>query len=419
MEGYDYNLILTMFYISYTILEIPANILCKWMGPGWFIPLTTILFGGASLATAYVHNLGQMMAVRFLLGIFEAGMLPGIAYYLSRWYRRAELTFRLALYIVTAPLAGAFGGLLASAILTLESVAGLRHWRMIFFIEGLITILLGAIGLFTLTDRPATARWLSVEEKELAEVRVRSERVGQTQVLDHMDKRKLIRGINSPVTLTISIIYMFSNVTVQGVAFFAPTIVRALYPNDTVVKQQLFTVPPYVVGSFFTLAFPLISWRIDHRHGFMIIAAILPMVGYVLFLATHSVIARYAGIFLICSTIFTYGVFPNSEISANVVSDTARSSAIGFNVMVGNIGGIISTWSFLPFDGPSYMIGNGLNFATVTSMLLISSGLMLWMKRDNQKREANEPEKMEQVRNLTAQEIEDLDWKHPQFRWRL
>lgn len=139
MHGYDYNIILTMFYISYIVFEIPANILCKYMGPGWFIPITTILFGICSLATAWVKTVPQMMAVRFLLGLFEAGMLPGIAYYLSRWYRRAELTFRLALYIVTAPLAGAFGGLLASAILTLDQVAGLRDWRMIFFIEGIIS----------------------------------------------------------------------------------------------------------------------------------------------------------------------------------------------------------------------------------------------------------------------------------------
>ena len=74
-----------------------------------------------------------------LLGLFEAGMLPGIAYYLSRWYRRKELAFRLSLYIVAAPLAGAFGGLLASAILTLEHFGSLQSWRMIFGIEGTIS----------------------------------------------------------------------------------------------------------------------------------------------------------------------------------------------------------------------------------------------------------------------------------------
>ena len=104
-------------------------------------------------------------------------MLPGIAYYLSRWYRRRELAFRLSLYIVAAPLAGAFGGLLASAILTLDHFGMLHSWRMIFGIEGIITCGLALIGFFTLTDRPATARWLTQDEKDLAIARVKSERV--------------------------------------------------------------------------------------------------------------------------------------------------------------------------------------------------------------------------------------------------
>lgn len=160
MEGYDYNMIVSVFYISYIIFEIPANLLCKIMGPGWFLPGTTLVFGIVSLGTAFVDTIPQISGVRFLLGIFEAGMLPGIAYYLSRWYRRAELAFRLSLYMVMAPLAGAFGGLLASAILTLDHFGSLHSWRMIFAIEGIITIGLALIGFLTLTDRPETARWL-------------------------------------------------------------------------------------------------------------------------------------------------------------------------------------------------------------------------------------------------------------------
>lgn len=132
MLGNDYNLILSVFYISYIIFEIPANVLCKWMGPGWFLPATSLGFGLVSIFTAFANNVAQISGVRFVLGIFEAGMLPGIAYYMSRWYRRSELTFRLSLYIVMAPLAGAFGGLLASAILSLDRFGMFHSWRMIF-----------------------------------------------------------------------------------------------------------------------------------------------------------------------------------------------------------------------------------------------------------------------------------------------
>jgi MFS family permease len=282
LTGYDYNAVLSIFYISYIIFEIPSNICCKWIGPGWFIPIISLCFGIVSIGTAFVHSIHSISAVRFILGIFEAGMLPGIAYYMSRWYRRSELAFRLSLYIAMAPLAGAFGGLLASAILTLDSFGSLTRWRMIFAIEGIITCLLAIISFFTLTDRPETARWLSQEEKDLAIARVKSERVGQIEVLDKLDKKKTLRGIFNPVILTTSFIFLLDNITVQGLAFFAPTIVRTIYPKNTVVSQQLHTVPPYVVGAFFTILIPFISWRIDRRTILFICSAPLMMVGYIM-----------------------------------------------------------------------------------------------------------------------------------------
>jgi sugar phosphate permease len=181
-----------------------------------------------------------------------------------------------------APLAGAFGGLLASAILTLDSFGSLRRWRMIFAIEGIITCLLSLIAFFTLTDRPETARWLNQEEKDLAIARVKSERVGQNEVLDKLDKKKTIRGILNPVVMATSFIFLLDNITVQGLAFFAPTIVRTIYPKNTVVSQQLHTVPPYIVGAFFTVLIPFISWRIDRRTILFICSAPLMMVGYIM-----------------------------------------------------------------------------------------------------------------------------------------
>ncbi|KJZ78502.1 hypothetical protein HIM_01893 [Hirsutella minnesotensis 3608] len=417
MKGYDYNATISVFYISYIIFEIPSNILCKWMGPGWFLPLTSVLFGVASLGTAFVSTIPQAMGVRFLLGIFEAGMMPGIAYYLSRWYRRAELTFRLSLYIVMAPLAGAFGGLLASAILSLEHFGGLRTWRMIFAIEGIITIGLGILSFFTLTDRPATACWLTAEEKDLAIARVKSERIGATVVLDQIDKPKLLRGIFCPITLSTSFVFLLNNITVQGLAFFAPTIVKTIYGDKTTVQQQLLTVPPYVVGAFFTILFPLISWRTDKRQIFITLSAPLVMVGYCMFLGSHNSLVRYGATFLIASSAFTPGPLTNAHVSANVVSDTARSAAIGTNVMFGNIGGLISGWSFLPWDAPDYHIGNGLNLATAGTIFVASTLTLMWMNKDNRKRRERDTDA--ELRGLTPKQIEDLDWKHPGFQWKV
>lgn len=288
LGGYDYNRVLSVFYISYILFEIPSNMACKWIGPGWFIPTISLGFGICSICTAFVHNIHSASGVRFLLGMFEAGMMPGIAYYLSRWYRRSELAFRLSLYIVMAPLAGAFGGLLASGILKLSHFGGLHTWRMIFAIEGIITCCLSLISFITLTDRPATASWLTQEEKDLAIARVKSERVATTEVLDRIDKPKILRGIFSPITLSTAFIFLLNNVTVQGLAFFAPTIVGTIYPKSSVISQQLHTVPPYVVGAFFTVLLPFLSWRFDRRNIFFIISAPLVMIGYIMFLSDRK-----------------------------------------------------------------------------------------------------------------------------------
>ncbi|KAK7030402.1 hypothetical protein VNI00_014146 [Paramarasmius palmivorus] len=413
LKGYDYNIVLTVFYVSYIIFEIPSNMACKYFGPGWFLPAISLGFGICSVGTAFVKDIGGACGVRFLLGVFEAGMLPGIAYYMSRWYRRSELVFRLALYIAMAPLAGAFGGLLASGILRLPSFGDLHEWRMIFAVEGIITCGLSVLGFFVLTDRPETAIWLTEEEKALAISRVKSERIGTTVLLDKIDMRKTFLGIFSPITITTSFMFLLSNITTQGLAFFLPTIVGTIYPKSSAISKQLHTVPPYVVGTFFTVFIPLLSWRFDRRLVFFIVSKPPVIVGYILFLASHSPQVRYGATFLIASGAFVNASLTNAHVSANVISDTARSSAIGMNVMMGNIGGLIATWSFLPRDGPDYPIGNGLNLATCTTMLIVSVVMMIWIWWDNKRRERAQNEHA-----LDLGLIDELDWKHPAFRWR-
>ncbi|KAF9775902.1 hypothetical protein IL306_005970 [Fusarium sp. DS 682] len=363
LTGNDYNLVLSVFYISYIVFEIPANLLCKYMGPGW----------------------------------------------------RSELTFRLSLYIVMAPLAGAFGGLLASAILKLPHFGRFTSWEMIFAIEGIITVGLSIISFATLTDRPESAAWLTADEKALAINRIKAERLGTTEVLDKIDKAKIIAGIRSPLTLSTSVIFLLDNITVQGLAFFLPTIVRTIYPERTTISQQLFTVPPYIVGAFFTVLIPGISYKFDRRQIFIILCAPMVMVGYAIFLGTTNGHARYGATFLVASSAFALAPLTNSHISANVLSDTARSAAIGTNVMFGNVGGLISTWSFVKSDAPNYPIGNGLNLATSSTILVLGAATLWWIKRDNRKRASRSAEA--ELAGMSQQEIQDLDWKNPNFRW--
>ncbi|KAF2026752.1 MFS general substrate transporter [Setomelanomma holmii] len=399
LKGYDYNTVLFVFYISYIIFMIPATICCKVMGPGWFLPLTTFGFGAVSIATAFVQTRAQACAVRFLLGIFEAGVMPGCAYYLSRWCRRLELTFRLGLWMTMAPLSGAFGGLLASGILKLPHFGSLHGWQMIFAIEGIVTMGLALIAFFTLTDRADTARWLSEEQKELAINRVKSERLAQAVLLDKIDATKLKRGFTNPITLATAMISLLDNITVLSISFFLPTIVRTIYPNRTTVQLQLLTVPPYVI----------------------LIACTGPTVvaGYAIFLATTNANVRYGAVFLSASIAFSLGAMTNAQVSANVLSDSARSIAIGTNSnMFGYVGGLIATWTYLPGDSPRYFIGNGINLACAALWTGIAVGAGIWMKYDSKKRNEREAGAHEKLAGLTQKEIQDLEWKHLAWRWK-
>jgi sugar phosphate permease len=343
-------------------------------------------------------------------------MLPGIAYYLSRWYTKDELVFRLSLYIVCAPLAGAFGGLLASGILTIDSIGSVTTWRLIFLIEGIITAGVGIICYFIMTDRPATAKWLTEEEKELAIARIKTESIGATVVLDKMNKKGIFQGIFAPSTIIISIIFLLNNITVQGVAFFTPTIISSIYPKKTTVQKQLQTVPPYIVGAFFTVLFPYISMKIRRRGVVMMTAAPLMMIGYIMFLASTNPQVRYAATFIVMMGAFPFGALCNGWASINVASDTARASSISAVAMMGNIGGLISTWSALPKDAPNYPILNGLNLGTSTTILCLATGLLLWMKRDNFKRERGDYDY--RLEGMTMEESGVLGNQHPGFRYK-
>lgn len=135
-----------------------------------------------------------------------------------------------------------------------------------------------------------------------------------------------------------------------------------------------------------------------------------------MFLASTNHTVRYAATFLIAGFAFPYVALINAQVSANVVSDTARSVAIGLTISIGTLGGLISSWSFVPKDAPNYHIGNGLNLAAGASILILGIALEMWMKRSNKKREMRDVDS--ELEGLSAKEVQNLDWKHPSFRWK-
>lgn len=133
LVGYRFNWALSIFYIVYLLVEVPSNILLKKVGPRFYIPALVVGFGFVSMCTAFVHNFEQLCVARAFLGLFEGGTMPGIAFFLSSFYKREELYFRIGIFVSAASMAGAFGGLLAAGLTQIprwgSEVAPIHTWR--------------------------------------------------------------------------------------------------------------------------------------------------------------------------------------------------------------------------------------------------------------------------------------------------
>lgn len=118
------------------------------------------------IGQGFVQNYSSLLATRFLLGWAEAGIFPGSFYLISFWYKPEEAQKRFTVYWSSTIVAGAFGGLLSSAIAELDGVRGLTSWRWVFIIEGIATVAIGGLAFFCISDFPRQAKWLTESERQ-------------------------------------------------------------------------------------------------------------------------------------------------------------------------------------------------------------------------------------------------------------
>ena len=123
-----------------------------------------LLWGIVMTLMGLVHNYEGLLAARWFLGITEAGLFPGVAYYLSCWYKRSEFGIRMAIFFSAAAVSGSFGGLLAAAITKMDGVGNKKGWAWIFILEGIVTVLFGAASFYMVHDFPDNAKFLTDSE---------------------------------------------------------------------------------------------------------------------------------------------------------------------------------------------------------------------------------------------------------------
>jgi ACS family tartrate transporter-like MFS transporter len=210
-----------IFFLGYALFEIPSNVILARVGARRWLARIAITWGLLTCAMLAVRTPTQFYVARFVLGVAEAGLFPGVIYYLSRWFPESYRARALAGFIIAVPLGQVIGGPLGGALLSLRGVAGLAGWQWLFLIEGVPAVVLGVVVLYLLDDLPADAKWLTSAQRAWLTERITDDarRVGG----EHASP---LRALANPLAWELAILNLAYYTTTSAYALWVPTIVR-------------------------------------------------------------------------------------------------------------------------------------------------------------------------------------------------
>lgn len=226
-----------IFFIGYVLFELPSTLMLPRIGARKTFSRILVLWGITSACMLFVRDVPTFYAMRFLLGVFEAGFAPGMIYYLSRWYGPNRMARAIAIVFIAGPMGGILGGPISAwLITTFAGVGGLAGWQWMFLIEGLPCVFLGVLMYVVLCDRPADAPWLNAAEKQLLETEL-----GTASARSHSFRAVL----RDPKLYVLASAYFCIIFSIYAMSFWLPAVIKALGVNDT---QQLgwYAALPYV-----------------------------------------------------------------------------------------------------------------------------------------------------------------------------
>ncbi|KAF2868954.1 major facilitator superfamily domain-containing protein [Massariosphaeria phaeospora] len=409
LQNSDYNIALFVFFIPYILFEVPSNLVLKRLAPSTWLALIMVLWGISTIGMGLVNTFSGLVAMRALLGFFEAGLFPGCVYLISMYYKRYELQWRITLFFAAGIIAGAFGGLLAFAIAKMDGIRGYRGWRWIFIIEGLMTLLIGIAAKFWVTDWPETASFLTEPERALLIARL-SQDSGDA-IMNRLDKPAARRIFRDPKIYLGTVAYFGIVNTGYAGSFFIPTIVKEL--GYTSSAAQIRSIPIFVVATVTAIVAAWITDRLRHRYFFCIFGLCVASVGYILLLAqAHlSAAVKYFALFLVVPGGYITQPILVVWMSNLVSGHYKRSVSAAMQVGFGNIGGIVASNVFLQRESPTYRTGYGVSLGLLWICGVACTALFFLVRAENRKRDRGERDY-----RLSEADADNLGDDHPGFR---
>ncbi|KAF2160669.1 hypothetical protein M409DRAFT_28809 [Zasmidium cellare ATCC 36951] len=379
LTGNKYNMAVMVFTIAYMIFGIPANIVFRILGPKSLAGMM-VFWGVCAGAQGLVKNYAGLVAFRFLMGVFEAGFVPGSAYLIGSYYKKDEFLKRYAFFFSGAIIAGAFNGLLSFALAKADGAGGLAGWRWIFIVEGLITVVMAGLAYVLLPNFPESTTLFHGHEKAILLERLRLDG-GLISNDDNLRPNVLAALLDWKIWLA-TLVYMCAQENVSSIAAFLPSILKGL--GYTSVSAQIHSIPVYCTAFALTLLCAYTSERLHQRYIFALLGALLNLTGLVLQLAyPHAVHVRYMGTFFMTSG--CYIVMPIMVVwnAINVGKGYKRVVAFAMTTAVGNCGALVSSNVYITEEAPGYRTGFSVGVGMSCLAILAMMGLYIGLRVGN------------------------------------
>lgn len=330
-----------VFFAGYFFFQVPSNLVLERVGARRWIAVLMVTWGIISAAMSLVGSRQSFYALRFLLGAAEAGFFPGVILYLKNWFPARARARTVARFMTAAPLSGVIGGPLSGALLGLHQEAGLAGWQWMFLLEGIPAIVLGGMAWAYLVDHPASARWLSDEQREWLQQTMQQE-AAETTVAS---RSGALAALQLGRIWTLALVYFGLNTVSYGMSLWLPNLINSLSAVGNLEIGVLSAIP-YVVAAVTMVIVGLHSDRSGERRWHTAVPAFAGAIALALAAHVSSVAPAVALV-----SVAVLGVFsmmgPFWAMPTTVLSGTAAATGIAFINSVGNLGG---------FFGP-YIIG--------------------------------------------------------------
>ncbi len=218
----------SLFFIGYLLFEVPSNIALHRFGARRWIARIMLTWGIVTVAMAWTSSAAMFWVLRFLLGAAEAGLYPGVIFYVTLWFPARYRMRVLGIFTLGSSAGNMIGSLIGGVFLDLDGMAGLQGWQWVFIATGLPAIVLTFVTLAYLPDRPATAKFLSPADRELLDRLLAAEK---RQTLTHPSPLTLLRDWR---LAAFALVYMLISMSTYGVGYWLPTVVRGFGVSGTV-----------------------------------------------------------------------------------------------------------------------------------------------------------------------------------------